>query len=189
LISTFAHEGYPGHHTEGLLKEQHLWRAHGYAEAAVALLHSPAAVIAEGIATTAVEMIFPAGSHHDWTEKVLLPAAGIAPLEDAAAMRRLAEASQKLGYVSGNAAILYHTGKLNQEQTIDYICTYGLRSRQRAEKNFSFISHPLFRSYSFTYTQGYNLIASAVSGAEKKALFVRLLTEQLLPSHIGGRQG
>lgn len=185
LIDTFAHEGYPGHHTEGTLKERIFLRDKGYAETAVALLHSPAAVIAEGIATTAVEIIFPHDTCHEWNVDVLLPAAGIATDETAVQMRQIAQASKQLEYVSSNAAILYHTGQLNQEQVIDYIITYGLRNQDRATKSFGFFTHPLFRSYVFTYTQGYSLIQQAAGNNEKFPIFQRLLTEQLLPSQLG----
>ncbi len=77
LLGTFAHEGYPGHHTEAILKEQVLYHQKGYAEQSVMILHSPAAVIAEGIATTALEMIFRDGSHYEWNRDVLFPAAGL----------------------------------------------------------------------------------------------------------------
>ncbi len=87
LISTFAHEGYPGHHTEHILKERLIYRDKGYAEQATALLHSPAAVISEGIAVTAVEILFPDGSHHDWNNEVLLPEAGIENGETSEQMR------------------------------------------------------------------------------------------------------
>lgn len=182
LLGTFAHEGYPGHHTEHLLKERLLYRERGYAEQAAMLLHSPSAVIAEGIATTALEMIFPDGEHHEWNATVLLPAAGIPTDGDTAErLRRVAEAGEALRYVSGNAAILYHTGQLNREQTLDYIQTHGLVSAERAAKSFSFLSHPLYRSYIFTYSTGYDLIAAT---ADRAATFRRLLMEQLLPSAL-----
>jgi hypothetical protein len=184
LLSTFAHEGYPGHHTESLLKEAHLYRQKGYAEQAAMLLHSPAAVIAEGIATHAVEIIFPDDSHHQWTCDVLLPQAGIESEETAVQMARIAQASHQLRYVSGNAALRYHSGELSQEQTIDYIQTYGLATPERAAKSFGFLSHPLFRSYIFTYTQGYDLIEQATSDAERTTLFRSLLTDQILPSQL-----
>ena len=92
-----------------------------------------------------------------------------------------AEYNAALRYVSGNAAILYHTGRLNREQTIDYIQTYGLVSPERAAKSFSFLSHPLYRSYVFTYSVGYDLIHAA---ADPAAIFRRLLTEQVLPSQL-----
>lgn len=182
LIGTFAHEGYPGHHTEHMLKEMTLYRQKGYAEQAAMLLHSPTAVIAEGIATTALKMIFPAGDHHEWTAAEIFPAAGIAAgPEVVAQLRVIDEATRPLRYLNGNAAILYHTGKLSDAQTIDYLQTYGLAGPDRANKSFSFISHPLFRSYIFTYSHGYDLIAATV---DPKATFLRLLTEQVLPSRL-----
>ncbi len=184
LISTFAHEGYPGHHTEAMLKERLLYHGKGYAEQAVALLNSPAAVISEAIATTASEIIFPDGSEYDWTVEVILPAAGIDTGETADHLRRIADAGNTLRYVSGNAAIQYHTGQLSKEQTIDYIQTYALATPERAEKSFSFLKHPLYGSYLFTYTEGYDLIAQAVENGDKLPLFRRLLTEQILPSQL-----
>jgi len=184
LIHTVAHEGYPGHHTEAALKEKSFWLEHAYGESAVALLHSPAAVIAEGIATTAAEIIFPNQSYIDWTLEVLLPAAGIEPFEDAAEIRALEQAQRVRRYVSGNAAIAYHTGHLNQEQTIDYLQTYGAVSPRRAGKAFEFITAPLSRSYIFTYTSGYDLIAAASQGGPKHAVFSRCLTELILPSQV-----
>lgn len=190
ILGTMAHEAYPGHHTEAMLKEQRLIEQSGYLEYCSALLHSPAAVISEGIATTALEIIFPEGTGFDWIAGELLPAAGMPGIiEDAATLRRITRAQRKLRYVSGNAAIYYHTGRLNREQTIEYIETYGLTSPERAEKSFSFISSPLFRSYTFTYTQGYDLITYAAGKDSKQPLFLRLLAEPILPSTLAGANG
>lgn len=186
LVSTFAHEAYPGHHTEAQLKEKLLYQEKGYAEYAAALLHSPSAVIAEGIAGVAVEMIFPDGGHHEWTVEVLLPTAGLPADESPERLQRIAEVSERLRYVSGNAAILFHTGQLDEERTIEYIRTYALSNEDRARKSFSFISHPLFRSYIFTYTQGRDLFKQATQGQDQIALFRRLLTEPFLPSQLAG---
>jgi len=182
LLATFAHEGYPGHHTEAILKEQALYRQRGYAEQAAALLHSPAAVIAEGIATTALDIIFPDGAGHDWTAEVLLPAAGIAVEPDTAArLRGLEAAGAALRAVNPNAAILYHTGQLDEAQTLDYIRTYGMTSPERSAQIFRFCTHPLYRAYSFTYSEGHKLIATS---PDPVATFRRLLTEQVLPSEL-----
>lgn len=184
LINTFAHEAYPGHHTEHQLKEKLLLHERGYAEFGVQLLHSPSAVIAEGIATTALEMIFPDDSHLVWLTDHVLPAADIA-VDDSAELRQqlkqVSDASANLKYVSGNAAIQFHRGELTADQTKEYIQTYALASAKRAAKSFSFLSHPLFRSYLFTYTEGYDLLDQAT---DKKAAFLRLLSEPILPSQI-----
>lgn len=183
LAETFAHEGYPGHHTEAALKDQLLARERGYAEHMLMLLHSPAAVIAEGIATTALEMIFLDGSHHQWNMDVLFPAAGLTDeaLEAATQLPAIEAAMRQLDRVMGNAAILYHSGGLNRQQTIDYLQTYGLGSPRRAEKTFEFLSHPLNRSYVFTYTEGYELIDRQ---PDKGPVFRRLLISQTLPSDL-----
>jgi hypothetical protein len=182
LLGTFAHEAYPGHHTEHVLKEQVLYRERGYAERAAVLLHSPTAVISEGIATMALEIIFPDETAQDWMVDHLFTAAGLSIEENGIRqMRQISEAIKPLRYVTGNAAILYHTGQLSEAQAVDYIQTYGLVTKGRAEKSFRFLSHPLFRSYIFTYTIGYDLIAGT---PDPSATFRRLLTEQLLPSQL-----
>lgn len=190
LLGTFAHEGYPGHHTEGILKEKRLLHEKGYGEAAVLLLHSPAAVISEAIAVAATKMIFPDDTAHEWNLNVMLPAAGLTPYhgENATAMSRLYKASEQLRTVSANAALLHHTGQLNRQQTIEYIQTYGLATPQRAEKSYDFITHPLSRNYVFTYTIGRDLFEQATEGQDPWPLFGRLLTEQVLPSQLNGVQ-
>jgi hypothetical protein len=182
ILNLFAHEGYPGHHTEHQLKEKYLYHQKGYGEVASALLHSPSAVIAEGIATTAGEIIFPGQEIYEWTVEVILKEAGL-PAADPEDMEKIATAQRALRYVNGNAAILYHTGELTKEQTVDYIRENALSTKMRAEKAFSFISNPLYRSYIFTYTQGYDLVEQA-AGEEKRTLFKRLLMEEFLPSEL-----
>ena len=181
LLDLLAHEGYPGHHTEHLLKEQRLYRDRGYAETAAQLLNAPAAVIAEGIATTALEIIFPADEAHAFNAEVLLPAGGLQG--DAAQMAAVARAGAELRYVAGNGAIQYHQGALSEAQFIDYVVENGLATPERAAKSFAFCTHPLFRSYIFCYTAGYDLLADA-AGADKLPLFRRLLSEQILPSRL-----
>jgi hypothetical protein len=183
LANLFAHEGYPGHHTEHQLKEQHLYKEKGYTEYASALLHSPSAVIAEGIATTAAEIIFPDDSIYDWTCSVLLPAAGLPAIEPDH-LRRITQAREIARAVSCNAAILFHRGEINAEQAVEYIRTYALSTEKRARQSFSFITNPLFRSYIFTYTEGYKLIEQAAKGGDKRPLFERLLHEEILPSAL-----
>jgi hypothetical protein len=182
LLDTFAHEGYPGHHTEAVLKERLLYQEKGWGEHAVRLLNAPEGVTAEGIATTAVEIIFPNDSSFEWVNEVILPAAAIEP-EPVEQTIRLNKAGRLLRHIMGNAAILYHTGRLNEEQIVDYFQSYALVNRERAEKSFSFISDRLFRAYTCTYTSGYDLIAEA-SSDNKTPIFLRLLTDGILPSEI-----
>jgi hypothetical protein len=187
LVPLFAHEGYPGHHTEAILKEQEYWRRRGYGEASVMLLHSPAAVIAEGIAMTAVEIIFPEREYLLWTLDTLLPTIPMSVQESADQIWHLQEAMLQLRWVTGNAAFLFHTGQQTAEQTIEYLITYGSTSPDHARKNMQFITHPLFRSYPFTYTEGYKLISKAAGSGSKTGVFLECLTGQILPSQLAAR--
>src|SRR6266566_1602420 len=60
-----CHEGYPGHHTDYVLKERHLARR-GYTEQTLYLTLVPQCVISEGIAMVAHEMIFSEGEAEHW---------------------------------------------------------------------------------------------------------------------------
>jgi hypothetical protein len=151
------------------------------------LLHSPAAVIAEGIAMTAVEIIFPGREHLHWTLEHLLPAIPMPLQETADQIWHIQEAMQQLRWVVGNAAIQLHTRQLSTDQTIEYLVTYGVTTRERAQKSLQFITHPLYRSYPFTYTEGYELISRAAGGGDKRETFLSCLTEQRLPSTLAAQ--
>jgi len=77
LMDVMCHEGYPGHHTESVMKEQHLYREHGYMEQAIAPIIGPQSVISEGIATTAREMIFTLEEAEQWASEHLYSEAAI----------------------------------------------------------------------------------------------------------------
>ncbi len=58
LVDTLCHEVYPGHHTECILKHQHLYIERGYVEHSVPIVLSPPCLISEGIAMSAIDMLF-----------------------------------------------------------------------------------------------------------------------------------
>ncbi len=191
LVKLFAHEAYPGHHTELQIKEKRLYHDKSFAEQAVSILQIPPCVVSEGIAMTAVEIIFPDDSHYEWTSDVLFPAADL-PVTSGDELRRIDGACRKMLFYFGgfafnvftNAALKYHSGELNEEQTIDYYRTYGLVTEESAKKAFDFLAYPMYRAYVQSYTQGYNLIDQAAHSNDKKTLYKRLLTEEMLPSQL-----
>lgn len=183
IMYLITHEVYPGHHTEFTIKDGSLFRGKGYAEQAVVLLNSPALVVSEGIADTALEIIFPDGNHHDWLEEVLLPAAGFS--EEVGTYVRWSLASQRIVMAArSEAALLFHTGKLNAPQTQEFMQTYGLLPEPVAQRLVEGLSRPLYRLYAHTYTEGYRLIHNAAVGGDKLSVFTRVLTEQVLPSQL-----
>ena len=52
-----AHEAYPGHHTDYSIKEQHLYRQKHRLEHSIRLSSTPSALMAEGIATNALQAV------------------------------------------------------------------------------------------------------------------------------------
>ena len=79
LLDFLCYEGYPGHHTEFVLKEQRLYRDRGYLEQSIAPIISPQAVISEGIATLASELNFAPGEEAHWLAGYVYPEAGVEP--------------------------------------------------------------------------------------------------------------
>ena len=183
ILDTCAHEGYPGHHTENMLKEKYLYQDRGRVEHALVLLYSPMAVIAEGIATTALEIIFPGDDADTYLDDVLFPQIGIDP-HPADIRSAINKARKNIAYVPYNAAIrCYHGGELSADETVQYIMTHAGSNEERATRTFNFFKSPTSRTYVLTYATGYDLIESASKG-EKLSLFKRLLTEPLLPSDL-----
>jgi hypothetical protein len=184
LVEILAHEAYPGHHTEGVLKEHRLYLERGYAEAAIAPLNTPANVIAEGIGNVAPRAIMDDAERMRWKNEVLYPLAGLAPV-DAEWVLRLEEASRQLRWVSGNAALLLHEEGRPAEEVIAYIERYSLRQREEAESSLRFLQSPLFRAYIFCYDIGELLIErAAAQTGDLRGLFRRLLVEQWTPSML-----
>lgn len=183
ILPLMTHEGYPGHHTEGVLREQKLFREKGWEESSIFLLNTPECVISEGIGNVALDMIFTEEELTAWLRDVLYPTAGLGHL-DVQRDRTLSRALRKLAGVSGNAAFLKYEGGLSDDEVIAYIRKYDLRSETEARFSLRFISNPLFRSYTFTYFYGERMLRSLLVGPEREPTFRRLLSEPVYPTLV-----
>jgi hypothetical protein len=182
LLQFICHEGYPGHHTEFVLKEQHLFREQGYLEQAIFPILSPQAVISEGIARSAREMIFTPEEAERWLAEHIYPDAGIEP--DTLDIARLREAEELLDYpVLANAAFLLHDGCSDDEVT-HYLMTYMLETEEQARRFLDFLKVPFQEAYIFTYVYGNRLMQPWLTGPDRWDAFRRFLTEQLCPSEL-----
>lgn len=183
LVDSLAQAAYPGHHMARHMREAHFYQKQGYAEFAVNLLHAPETLIAEAIATTAVEVIFPERTHHDWTADILIPKAGILG-EPADFMRRIATIEHVLLNAQANAAILYHREKLSEQQSLEYLREQALLSERHALRAMRRIKDPLYRTAIFPLLVGYDLVDAVVPEGDKMPLFSQVLNGQLLPSQL-----
>jgi hypothetical protein len=183
LPDLLAHEAYPGHHTEHAIKEQRLYRDAGHLEHSILLLNAPECVISEGIATLALDVIFPEAELATWLAAEFFPACGLAGV-DVDQVLRFSRAFRALAGVGGNAAFLLHTEGRPEAEVIEYLQHYGLRTEARARQALRFISQPMFRSYVFTYFYGERLLRQLFAQGDMHAIFGRLLTEPVMPSDL-----
>ena len=178
-----AHEGYPGHHTDLCLKEKLLVQQSGFHEFTVNLLNAPSALMAEGIATTALKAIITDEELEVWFREELLPAAGMKHI-DPKRISAIDKAGRRLNGVYGNAAFMLHDQHKSEEEIRQYLLTYGLASEQAAKQTIDFISNPLYRSYVFTYPVGYELLEELFQHADRRTYFQRMLQEPVTPGIV-----
>jgi len=188
VVDLVAHEAYPGHHTEHALKDECWYRQAGRLEHCILLLLAAESVISEGLATLADELIFPDRDElASWLREVLYPAAGIQA--DVDLQMRLANAVEKLDGVSGNAAFLLHEDRRPEDEVVEYIRRYGLRTEKEARQTLRFIGNPIFRAYIFNYSHGRRLLKQAAATTSLQEVFRWAVSEPVTPSAVADRFG
>jgi hypothetical protein len=173
-----GHEGYPGHHTEHAWKEQCRVREGGELETSAQMVGTPASLISEGIAGLAPEILL--GEEAQDVTAAHVARTGVAYDPDLS--RAVQHAIRPLEKVGANTALLLHTRGASSEEAVEYHMRWALTSRKRAEQAVRFRTDPVWRSYSSTYTDGYELCRDFVDGDPER--FRRLLTEQLTPADL-----
>jgi hypothetical protein len=182
LPDLVAHEGYPGHHTERVFKDA-LYRD-GLGEFSVQLLNAPEAVLAEGIATNALELMVPDHELAVWVSELATVARLKFTLEDCREMFTAMGAYAALGGVRGNVALMLHRDGVSDAVALEYLQRYMLADLDRAKKALEFIKHPSARAYIYTYTVGYRLVRAVLDHGDGQATYRRLLAEPMTPGQL-----
>ena len=184
ILDLAGHEGYPGHHVSGLLIERDLVLANGWNEFSVIALYSPAALVAEGAAMLAVDVVFDEAERAAYEREVLYPAADLDPAgaERYEQVRRLAG---RLGFAVNEVARRYLDGSINAAEAQELLVSYALMSRAQAEQRVRFIER--YRSYVVNYNLGEELTRSYLdsqsSTPERRwEVFAQLLRFPMLPT-------
>jgi hypothetical protein len=178
LVEVVSHETYPGHHTEHVWKERVLVEDQGYAEESIFMIGTPQSLVSEGIASLAPELAL----GDDLQDLAAEHAREAGVPFDPEVSRAVREAARPLGTVGTNAALMLHDGGASEDDVREYLRRWGLASERRIEQALRFQTHPVWRSYGTTYTDGYRICKAFVDG--DPARFKRLLTEQLTPADI-----
>jgi len=181
LVETACHEGYPGHHTEFFLKEHLLYEGRGYAEHMIGFLIAPQALVSEGLAMLAREMIFSPEEQHQWLCQHIYPDAGVKPLEaDGPAMYQVGPLWMA---VRSNAAFLLGEGR-SDEEVLGYVKRSLRLPDDYVAKELASLKRPFRETYAVTYQAGKQLLLPWVQGPDRQAVFRRFLCEQIIPSEL-----
>jgi hypothetical protein len=173
LLRLAIHETYAGHHAERSVKEHVLVRDRGLLEETLVLIPTPQALISEGIAELAPEVLLDgegggalAATMHDLGVEF-----------DLAHARDVERAAEPLAWAEVNAALMLHEESAGQGDVQAYLERWGLLTAQMASHVIRFLNAPTSRSYVMNYPAGRRLCRAYV-GAEPER-FRRLLTEQV----------
>jgi hypothetical protein len=173
LLILTLHETYPGHHTERASKEYLLVRGRGLLEETLVLVPTPQALITEGIATLAPEMLLE--SDGGLALAAVIHDAGLdLDLPHALAIKR---AHEPCAWAEANAALMLHDGGASKAEVHAYLERWGLMRSEWAAHLIRFFAEPMTRTYIHTYSAGRELCRSYVAGEPPR--FRRLLTEQV----------
>lgn len=183
LPDLVAHESYPGHHAEHVIKEQQLVLENNWLEFEIQLLDSPECVLAEGIATSALEVVMDNSELIQWVSEELAAIANMnLSLEEVQKTHQIANAMASLTYVAGNAALMLFEDQVPEASILEYLQHFQLSTKDEAKKRFEFIKYA--RGYVYTYSTGYDLLKPLLAGSDKVTWFQRLLLEPVTPSQL-----
>ena len=180
LLYQMCHEGYPGHHTEFVLKEKYLYHASGYTEQSIFIV-GPQLVIAEGIASLAQEMIFTPEEIEKWLTEQIFTEAGI-PVSNLD-LPKISEAfaANMLDDLDANLALMLWDGH-SDEELVEYALEYTPHTQEQIRRVVQSLKSPLRQIYAFTYSQGKRLMRPLLQDDNRCQVFRRLLTEPIYPS-------
>ena len=183
ILYLVAHESFPGHHTEHAIKEKKLYDDGANLEHSVLLSNTPSAVVSEGIAEVAIEMIVTPEERAQFLQSIL----DQAELQevDGNQINQVIEAMDILTKVTINRLLLLHSKGASDQDVINYGMRYGLLNEQQSRKSLEFYKDPLWRSYGFLYPLGYDLVREFLSrGKSKSERFSKLLQEPITASQL-----
>ena len=180
-----CHEGYPGHHVQGISAER-LYRERGYVEYSVLPLYSPMGPLNEGAGDYGVKLAFPGNEREAFETRVLYPLAGLDPAS-APALTAFDAAMDELDGARLTIAAMYLGGEIDRARAVELTQRYQLMSRERADRSVAFSEQ--YRSYVINYSTGEDLVAAYIEragpGAEARwRAYESILNQPTLPEHL-----
>ncbi|HOY76302.1 MAG TPA: hypothetical protein PLN33_00765 [Hyphomonadaceae bacterium] len=181
-----CHEGYPGHHVQGIYKERN-FRTRGWPEYSVQPLYAPESPLNEGGADFGVKLAFPGDEQVRFEAETLYPLAGLDPAT-AVAYDALRRAVVELEGALLTISQKHLDGEISREQAITLIQKYKMVPRDVAEQSLAFDRD--YRSYVMNYSVGRDLVAAYVDrhGGQdanaRWAAYEHILSTPVLPADL-----
>ena len=182
FLSAAAHEGYPGHHTEFFVKEKRLYCDLNQFEHSILLLNSPKLIISEGIANTAVNMLF---SYQDQAEISLREFSLDSSNEDSLEVIMMQNRVKgKINLYLYNLAYHALINRWSEEKLIRYATSFEIYSQEDLKQRIKLIFNPVYSTTAFSYNIGSKLIIKKYGEFPSAKNFRDLLINQILPSDL-----
>ena len=189
---TARHEMYPGHHTHLTLLDRQLFQGRGWVEFSVLPLHSPLALVAEGIAEYGSYDLFPAEQRLAFERAELLPMTSLDP-NQAQTCDTIMRLKSELDGALVEGARRYLDGTIDDGQMREWLRRYYLAGPGSETAVIQFIEQ--HRSYIINYTVGRRLVRAYINrhgGAESQnrrwELLQTLLTTPQTPSALAAER-
>ncbi len=180
MVELLAHEAYPGHHTEHVCKDVALVRAQNRTELSVWVYPTPQALIAEGIAMVAPEILL--GEEIEEVSARCLQPLGI--VYDTAGSAAVRQAKELLLSVRTNLALMLDEGQIDQAGMRAYARRWLLEDDSYVNRVVESMRDRRWPPYESCYTEGLHACRRFVGGDPER--FGQLLREQLTPATLSG---
>ncbi len=182
FLSATTHEGYPGHHTEFVVKEQKLYRELNQFEHSILLLNSPKLIISEGIANTAMNVLF---NYREQAEislrEICQDLSKESSIEVLMAQSKVKEKLSLFGYNFAYHALIDGWSK---EKLIRYATSFEIFSQENIKNRINFSFNPVHSTTAFSYYIGSKLIINKYGGFPSVKDFREMLINPILPSDL-----
>ena len=181
FLSSAAHEGYPGHHTNFAANEQYLYQELNQFEHSILLLNSPKLVICEGIANLAVNALFSYKEQAEISLNFCLNGTKEDTIENLTLQNGVTANRSLFSY-----NLAYHAlfDEWSEEKLIQYATKFEILSQKNIKNALKLIFDPIHSTTILLYNIGSNLIRKKYGEFPSVKDFRNLLVNPSLPSDL-----
>lgn len=183
ILKTAAHEGYPGHHTESVIKDKLLYQDQNLFEHSIHIIQSPVAVVSEAIAVKAIDVLYTTKERLQVQTEYFCPDPSVEGYSYETKMKFHHLVEQLTKIYEFNLAIYTNEEQWTDHQLVDFAAQFKV-SKENLLRELKFLRHPVYSSYKFNYIYGKNLLEEKYGLHPNPEDFRDLLMNPYLPSDL-----